>query len=107
MKWNTSLLNKSKLQHLNGKYKENEANEMRKVQINLTKKIRNRERIMTWETFNLEKVQWNDTLPGMKTQEKTHWDKKPGNVLLDRMQCIGLQGLELSIDGFHSDVIKL
>ena len=62
---------------------------------------------MTWETLNLEKVQWNDTLPGTKTQEKTHWDKKPGNVLLDRMQCIGLRGLELSIDGFHSDVIKL
>ena len=27
--------------------------------------------------------------------EKTLWDKKSGNVLLDRMQCIKLRGLEL------------
>ena len=43
--------------------------------------------------------QRNDTLPGSKTRNKkpiaTKKKKKTGNVLLDRMQCIELRGLEL------------
>ena len=45
--------------------------------------------------------QRNDTLPGSKTRNKKpigtkkKKKKKAGNVLLDRMQCIELRGLEL------------
>ena len=44
--------------------------------------------------------QRNDTLPGSKTRDKKpigtkKKQKKTGNVLLDRMQCIELRGLEL------------
>ena len=42
--------------------------------------------------------QRNDTLPGSKTRNKKPIGtkkKKTGNVLLDRMQCIELRGLEL------------
>ena len=42
--------------------------------------------------------QRNDTLPGSKTRDKKPIGKKKkknGNVLLDRMQCIELRGLEL------------
>ena len=46
--------------------------------------------------------QRNDTLPGSKTRnkkpigtKKKKKKKKTGNVLLDRMQCIELRGLEL------------
>ena len=54
-----------------------------------------------WLERHLTLKKYNEMiLPDTKTQEKTHWDKKPGNVLFDRMQCIGLRGLELSIDGF-------
>ena len=35
--------------------------------------------------------------PVRKPGKKPIGTKKPGNVLLDRMQCIGLRGLELSI----------
>ena len=47
--------------------------------------------------------QRNDTLPGSKTRnkkpigtkKKKKKKKKTGNVLLNRMQCIELRGLEL------------
>ena len=44
--------------------------------------------------------QRNETLPGSKTRNKKpigtkKKKKKTGNVLLDRMQCIELRGLEL------------
>ena len=60
------------------------------------------ERHLTLKKYN-EMIHWL----AWKPRKTTHWDKKPGNVLLDRMQSIGLWGLELSKDGFHSDVIKL